>query len=270
LISQHLVPQPIFAFWLNRDPNAPAGKGGELVLGGVDQNHYTGDITYVPVSKQTYWEFVVDSIAISSTYYCNKCNAIADSGTSLIAGPTEMVSKIQQQIGATGIFTGECQQFIEQDGEEIIKYIESGVPPEEICQALGECPGGYCDTCTTLMFYVKLLLQDNATDEEILHLLEQLCQYIPSPNGEATVDCNSIPTLPNIIIGLGGKAFTLTPAQYILKVSAGGQDVCIVGFISIDVPPPFGPIWILGDVFLGPYYTVFDYGQKRVGFATAK
>jgi phytepsin len=270
LLAQNLVSEPVFAFWLNRDPNSKPGNGGELVLGGVDPNHYTGDIHYVNVTSETYWEFIADSVSIGSTYYCKNCKAIADTGTSLIAGPSVVIDQINKDIGATGIFAGQCQQIIDQYGPQIINWLNSGVTPEEVCEAMSVCPGALCAPCETLMYYVELVLKDNATDAEVIELLEQLCFFIPSPMGESTVDCSKVPSLPNIDITLNGKKFTLTPKDYIIPIDNSGETICLSGFIGLDVPPPYGPLWILGDVFIGPYYTVFDFGKKQVGFATAR
>ncbi|KFK33082.1 hypothetical protein AALP_AA6G328400 [Arabis alpina] len=59
--------------------------------------------------------------------------------------------------------------------------------------------------------------------------------------------------------------------EYILKLGDIALAICISGFTSHDVPPPRGPFyWTLGDVFMGKCHTVFDYRNKRVGFAEAK
>ena len=84
-------------------------------------------------------------------------------------------------------------------------------------------------------------------------------------NGQFTVKCSAVPTLPELTLTFGGKDYVLTGSDYILNV----QGSCLSGFTGIDIPAPAGPIWIVGDVFLRKFYSVYDLGNHRVGFAPA-
>ncbi|CAO2832476.1 unnamed protein product [Amaranthus hypochondriacus] len=55
MVDQGLVKYKVFSFWLNRDLKGEVG--GELVFGGVDEKHFKGMHTYVPLTEKGYWQF---------------------------------------------------------------------------------------------------------------------------------------------------------------------------------------------------------------------
>lgn len=66
MVDQRLVTNPVFSVYLNRDTSGPVG--GEILFGGIDKAHYTGAITYAPVTKQGFWQFRMDRCVSLFTY----------------------------------------------------------------------------------------------------------------------------------------------------------------------------------------------------------
>ncbi|EDV58973.1 lysosomal aspartic protease [Drosophila erecta] len=184
MISQGVLDEPVISFYLKRQGTAVLG--GELILGGIDSSLYKGSLTYVPVSVPAYWQFTVNTIKTNGVLLCSGCQAIADTGTSLIVAPLAAYKRINRQLGAT----------------------------------------------------------DNG-------------------GGEAFVSCSRVSALPKVNLNIGGTAFTLAPRDYIVKLTQNGQTYCMSAFTYMDGLS----FWILGDVFIGKFYTVFDKGSERIGFA---
>jgi hypothetical protein len=88
------------------------------------------------------------------------------------------------------------------------------------------------------------------------------------PN-EWLIDCSKISSLPDLTIVISGQTYTLTGSEYVIDVEDLHQE-CLFGFTGIDIPSPRGPLWIMGDIFLRKYYSIYDYGGDRVGLSLAK
>jgi saccharopepsin len=190
MINDGLLDDPVFAFYLGTTAGSDVDPdGGEFTLGGVDKSHYTGDITWAPVRRKGYWEVELRSVKFGNEEMkMRDVGAAIDTGTSLIALPTDTAEIINAEIGAKKSWSG---------------------------------------------------------------------QY--------TVDCSQVPTLPDLTFNFGGKEYTISGSDYILQV----QGQCISAFTGLDMPPNIGELWIIGDVFLRKWYTVYDLRRDAVGFAKA-
>ncbi|CAK6974529.1 nothepsin [Scomber scombrus] len=194
MMAQKVVDEPVFSFYLTRKTSG-SNLEGELLLGGIDEGLFNGPINWLPVTAKGYWQIKIDSVAVQgANAFChNGCQAIVDTGTSLIAGPTNDILALQQLIGAS---------------------------------------------LTNI--------------------------------GEFIVDCVRLSSLPHVTFVLGGIEYTLTAENYIRREMLGDRELCFSGFQAVDIVTADGPLWILGDVFLTEYYSIFDRGQDRVGFAATK
>ncbi|KAE8686379.1 Aspartic proteinase A2 [Hibiscus syriacus] len=271
MVKQGLIKDQVFSFWLNRDTKGEVG--GELVFGGADPNHYKGKHTYIPVTQKGYWQFDMGDVLIGDkpTGYCGGgCAAVADSGTSLLAGPTvspnasllvlTVITMINQAIGATGVASQECKAVVQQYGQTIIDLLVAGGQPVKVCSKIGLCAfdgthglgiesaadessgkssgilhGAMCSACEMAVVWMQNQLMDNQTQDRILNYASQLCDRMPNPMGESVVDCNKISSMPPVSFTISGKVFKLAPQS--------SEVQCISGFMALDVPPPRGPLW---------------------------
>ncbi|KAI0750805.1 aspartic peptidase A1 [Daedaleopsis nitida] len=186
MINQELIDEPVFSFRLGSSEE----DGGEAIFGGIDDSAYSGSLHYVPVRRKAYWEVELEKVGLGDDELeLDNTGAAIDTGTSLIALPTDMAEMLNTQIGAK-----------------------------------------------------------------------------KSWNGQYTVDCAKVPSLPDLTLTFGGKPYVLKGTDYVLEV----QGTCMSSFTGMDINlPGGGSLWIIGDVFLRKYYTVYDLGKNAVGFAPA-
>ncbi|XP_059687192.1 pepsin B-like [Gavia stellata] len=182
VLQQSQLAEPIFSFYYSR-------YGGEVILGGVDPQLYSGEILWAPVVQELYWKIGIEefSIGLSATGWCSQgCHGIVDTGTFLLTIPGQFMSAFLQELGVE------------------------------------ESDYGF------------------------------------------VVNCSNVPSMPTLYFAISGAQLPLPPSVYVLN----NDGICTVGVESTYVPSASGqPLWILGNLFLRQYYSIFDIANNRVGFA---
>lgn len=128
-----------------------------------------------------------------------------------------------------------CMNDIELDGK-----------PQNLCK--GKCCKLVVDTGTSFF---------TGPSEGVRQILPQI---------RADSDCGNRASLPKLTFVVDGKRYTMPSEDYTVKLGGGR---CMTAMMSLDVGYPRGPLWILGDVFLRSFYSIFDRKNGRVGLAPA-
>jgi len=157
----------------------------EISFGGYKQEQILSQVLWAPVNKQSYWQVAIDDVTFDNapTGLCGAegCQVAVDTGTSLLAGPTEIME---------------------------------------------------------------------ALDEKL----------------DVKSDCSNFDQLPMLGFSINGQVLNLRPADYVDRT----EDGCSTALMTLDVPPPKGPLFIFGDPFLRRFVTIYDMDGPSVGFAVAK
>ena len=189
IMAQDLLAEPMFSFYFSKLPVQESA----LFFGAPDPSFYVGNITWVPVAKQFYWETRLEDIELDGVrqHFCdnyeNGCKIVFDTGTSLITGPYSNIGTLLDK------------------------------------------------------FHID-------------------------------PDCTNLNNLPKLTFIVGGTPFHLEPEDYVMQsnTESTGLKHCKPGFMPLDVPPPRGPLWILGDLFMRKFYCIFDRANNRIGLAYAR
>jgi len=105
LISGKALDMPLFTVWMTAlHKQTGNSTGGLITYGAYDTqncniNSAGSNIAWVPLSSQTYWQYKLSGVTAGTYTSTASGNAISDTGTSFIIGPTAVISKVGPQLG---------------------------------------------------------------------------------------------------------------------------------------------------------------------------
>ncbi|KAG8875096.1 Type I transmembrane sorting receptor [Tulasnella sp. 332] len=240
LASTNKLALPVFSFYMSRD----GGSGSELCFGCINSAKYAGDIEYYPLDPsatngtQLYW-----NIASTGLFY--------GSSTTGGSGGSGSGGDGGDNGGDDG---GDDGDDAKKTGSHRQSLIKSDTPAS---RAASSALAAVIDSGTTLI-YVPV------ASAKALYAKIPGAKAAPADIGAGfyTYPCSA--NLGTVSIGFGSKQYAINPSDFNLGQATNGSTECVGGIIGEDVG---GNLAIVGDEFMKNWYSVFDYGKRRVGFA---
>ncbi|NXH24541.1 PEPA protein, partial [Myiagra hebetior] len=107
MMMENLVDRHLFSVYLSRD-----SQGGSFVLfGAIDPYYTTKGISWIPLSAETYWQISMESVSVDGAPVAcpSGCQAIVDTGTTLLAVPVRALRTLLSRLGASSSGEISCE-----------------------------------------------------------------------------------------------------------------------------------------------------------------
>merc|ERR1740122_159558 len=88
------------------------GNDSEVTFGGYRADRLASDVVWAPVNVQSWWQVAIDDITFNNMpkQLCDgQCQVAVDTGTSMLAGPSDLVDKLTSMVNAKE----DCSNFDE-------------------------------------------------------------------------------------------------------------------------------------------------------------
>lgn len=292
LVDSHAIPSPIFAVFLakdwHRDPS-------EISFGSYSEDYMAGPLHWVSLSEPAYWQFSISAIRVAgkALQLCHDSKANSGGGaSSLPVGSNistffgrmccrsldEFEHETRCQYHSNYTETGNRSRYTDH-GQVLAEYADGRVGvqmadgcvqklPREWLSLPNGCRGdgtlqAMLDTGSSLMMgpdaIVAQILAAIGVKE---NCTEQLAAADTGKNMSAV--------FPSISFALpDGAELTLAPEDYMDQLVLVDGVYCWPHLLPMPETAK-GALLVLGMPFLRAYYSVFDAGQRRVGFAAAR
>ena len=101
----------------------------------------------------------------------------------------------------------------------------------------------------------------------VVKVLYSLIPNATEQQGRYTFPCGSL--LPSVGFQFGGQNFMMNPHDFIIDQE---EETCVGALVGQDTPDDLfqEPVWILGNLFMKNFLTIFDLGAPAVGFGQLK
>merc|ERR1719230_179404 len=97
LMKNGALHKPLFSVFLS-DSDI---ENSEITFGEIKQEHMVTEMFWEPVAKDTgYWQVQIEDITINNKKQslCSDCQVAVDTGTSQLAGPTEVINELSSRL----------------------------------------------------------------------------------------------------------------------------------------------------------------------------